>query len=109
MTFIILGVTKENTFDNNLSEMKIQDDFEADENPCFLPLKVGNCRKAARKWYFDESTIECKEFIYGGCEGNGNNFPSKSECELRCLAETDDDNIHFQTSESEEDHWANYY
>ena len=101
-------MTEENTFDSNLSEMKIKDN-DANENPCFLPLKVGNCRKAARKWYFDESTIECKEFIYGGCEGNGNNFPSKSECELRCLAETDDDNFQFKTSESEEDHWANYY
>lgn len=28
---------------------------------------------------------KCKEFTFGGCEGNGNRFSSKDECETVCF------------------------
>ncbi|UYV83287.1 WFIKKN2 [Cordylochernes scorpioides] len=31
----------------------------------------------------------CKSFIYGGCEGNKNNFETKEECEEACLTKGD--------------------
>ena len=30
---------------------------------------------------------ECEEFVWGGCDGNANNFASKSKCEIRCKDE----------------------
>ena len=37
------------------------------------------------KWYFDSKVNKCKKFIYGGCQGNGNNFESIRECERTCF------------------------
>ncbi|KIH52671.1 Kunitz/Bovine pancreatic trypsin inhibitor domain protein [Ancylostoma duodenale] len=35
-------------------------------------------------FYFNKTSGECEQFIYGGCEGNGNNFEKKPECEKAC-------------------------
>ena len=39
---------------------------------CTAPLVTGNCRAAFRRWGSRDG--QCKEFIYGGCGGNSNNF-----------------------------------
>lgn len=36
-------------------------------------------------WYFDHPMQKCREFLYGGCGGNGNRFDSQEACERRCL------------------------
>ena len=36
-------------------------------------------------WYFEPSRRQCRRFLYGGCQGNGNRFASRDECENRCL------------------------
>ena len=36
------------------------------------------------KRYFDNEEKKCKEFSYGGCGGNENNFNSVEECETSC-------------------------
>ena len=36
------------------------------------------------RYYFDPAVGECKEFIYGGCQGNENNFMTKEACEAMC-------------------------
>ncbi|XP_031548949.1 uncharacterized protein LOC116286537 [Actinia tenebrosa] len=51
---------------------------------CFLRKKVGPCRAAFRRWYFDSSKNRCRPFIYGGCQPNGNNFLKKQSCESLC-------------------------
>ncbi|KAF9804783.1 hypothetical protein SFRURICE_007686 [Spodoptera frugiperda] len=35
-------------------------------------------------WYFDAKQEKCYRFFYGGCQGNGNRFPSQSDCLDRC-------------------------
>lgn len=35
-------------------------------------------------WYYNATTKKCEQFVYGGCEGNGNRFESKIECESNC-------------------------
>lgn len=44
----------------------------------------GPCKALFWKHYFDPKTSECKEFIYGGCEGTIP-FETREECEQECL------------------------
>ena len=43
------------------------------------------CNAYMPRYYYDYTSKQCKEFIYGGCGGNGNRFATKEECEKRCL------------------------
>ncbi|XP_039201630.1 kunitz-type serine protease inhibitor 4-like [Crotalus tigris] len=54
------------------------------KGPCALPMDEGACLQYVVVWYFHPETDSCRPFIYGGCGGNGNRFPSKQECERRC-------------------------
>merc|ERR1719220_3007188 len=57
------------------------------ETVCHEPfLGSGSCRAAFRRWHFDNATSTCKQFIYGGCDGNGNNFKSEEDCQSVCQA-----------------------
>lgn len=48
---------------------------------CILPVFVkGMCRALISRWSYDPSTKSCKEFKFGGCDGNLNNFATKKQC-----------------------------
>ncbi|EDQ92070.1 uncharacterized protein MONBRDRAFT_3838, partial [Monosiga brevicollis MX1] len=51
---------------------------------CMQPMEVGPCKAEIERWYFDIRAQECVRFTYGGCDGNRNNFASKSDCEQAC-------------------------
>ncbi|XP_078140288.1 kunitz-type protease inhibitor 2 isoform X1 [Centroberyx gerrardi] len=51
---------------------------------CRHPMKVGSCRAAFPKFYYDVTNQSCRPFIYGGCDANGNNFETQQECEASC-------------------------
>lgn len=51
---------------------------------CMLPVRKGVCRALIPRWSYDPTTKECKEFKFGGCDGNGNNFPSQRQCMDTC-------------------------
>nr|CDS22657.1 Papilin [Echinococcus granulosus] len=53
---------------------------------CYLPRERGNCEAYQQKWGYDPELGQCVQFIYGGCNGNANNFETKDACERRCLA-----------------------
>lgn len=53
-------------------------------NVCLLPKDQGPCRNYIPKYYFDQASGQCKAFIYGGCQGNGNNFLRLKDCETAC-------------------------
>lgn len=44
----------------------------------------GPCKALFWKHYFDPESGECKEFVYGGCEGTVP-FETREECEQECL------------------------
>jgi len=46
------------------------------------PFVVGPCRARFPRWSVDDGV--CKKFVYGGCDGNDNNFRSVAECEGQC-------------------------
>ena len=49
-----------------------------------MKAETGTCRASFEKWYFNVQTGKCETFVYGGCDGNGNNFASKEDCEGFC-------------------------
>ena len=51
---------------------------------CTLPYDEGTCTDFAEKWFYNSADRECQVFVYNGCDGNGNNFRSREECEKRC-------------------------
>ena len=55
------------------------------ENPvCLLPKVTGPCRAAFRRYYYNNSKKRCELFIYGGCQGNKNNFKTLGACKRTC-------------------------
>jgi len=67
---------------NLKSGMKGGEEEEPPADRCSLPKAAGFCRGFFQSWYFDGEA--CTEFVYGGCQGNANRFPSKEECESAC-------------------------
>uniref|UniRef100_A0A0K8RC87 Putative salivary kunitz domain protein n=1 Tax=Ixodes ricinus TaxID=34613 RepID=A0A0K8RC87_IXORI len=52
---------------------------------CSLPPDDGPCRARIPSYFFDYNiTRECTEFMYGGCEGNANNFETLEACNEAC-------------------------
>ena len=54
------------------------------DDVCLLPEDSGPCRASFKRFFFDKKTGQCKEFIYGGCQGNRNNFFSPQDCQMKC-------------------------
>ncbi|KAM9426016.1 WAP, Kazal, immunoglobulin, Kunitz and NTR domain-containing protein 2-like [Pholidichthys leucotaenia] len=52
--------------------------------PCGLPTLQGPCKSYEPRWAYSSNLQQCRSFIYGGCEGNDNNFDSKEACEEMC-------------------------
>ncbi|CAG5131351.1 unnamed protein product, partial [Candidula unifasciata] len=55
---------------------------------CSLKPEVGKCKAQIPRLYYDTESNTCKEFIYGGCEGNSNNFGTVEECDKACVSMT---------------------
>lgn len=51
---------------------------------CLQPKVTGPCEALFRRYYYNSAAGLCEEFIYGGCQGNDNNFQTLAECEHRC-------------------------
>lgn len=51
---------------------------------CEQPREEGPCHGNYRRWFYDKESKVCEEFVYGGCKGNNNNFPSESACKQKC-------------------------
>lgn len=51
---------------------------------CILPVRKGVCRALIPRWSYDPTKGECKEFKFGGCDGNGNNFSTHKHCMEVC-------------------------
>lgn len=55
-----------------------------EKDVCNLPADIGNCQDYTARWYFNAMEGRCRQFYYGGCEGNKNNFQEQNECVDRC-------------------------
>nr|KAI8740359.1 papilin-like [Biomphalaria glabrata] len=69
---------------NNFLTLERCDTFCSAEEICLKPKVVGKCRAAIPRFYFDYQAGRCREFIYGGCDANLNNFENYDACDRRC-------------------------
>ncbi|KAL4230527.1 Tissue factor pathway inhibitor 2 [Mactra antiquata] len=51
---------------------------------CKLDKKIGPCRAAINRWYYDMSAETCLKFSWSGCQSNGNNFKTRRLCNKVC-------------------------
>ncbi|XP_064648807.1 papilin-like [Lineus longissimus] len=61
-------------------------------NPnCSLPKDAGLCYGYFLSYFYNIMTTKCESFVYGGCQGNANRFPSLKECERACVSKIETD------------------
>ncbi|KAM9326809.1 putative Kunitz-type serine protease inhibitor [Gastrophryne carolinensis] len=58
---------------------------------CAAPPVTGNCRAAFKRFYYDPNTGTCKNFVYGGCNANKNNYMKMEDCVQTCAGRSEDD------------------
>ena len=51
---------------------------------CADARKVGPCRAAINRYFWNTSSGACELFSWGGCGANGNNFTSSVACTRAC-------------------------
>ncbi|XP_025095647.1 tissue factor pathway inhibitor-like [Pomacea canaliculata] len=52
---------------------------------CSLPSETGPCKAYFPRFFFNTNTGSCEQFIYGGCDGNANNYLTVEDCQATCL------------------------
>ena len=72
--------TKKNTSERRLRKLLATPATE-EASFCSLPPVQGRCRAYFPVWYWDQEAQNCAQFIWGGCGGNANRFPTLEECE----------------------------
>ncbi|XP_014651664.1 PREDICTED: kunitz-type protease inhibitor 2 isoform X3 [Ceratotherium simum simum] len=56
---------------------------------CRVSKIVGTCRASIPRWWYNVTDRSCQQFVYGGCEGNDNNYLTKEDCLGRCAGVTE--------------------
>lgn len=51
---------------------------------CSLPRAAGSCSSWTSRYHYDVITSSCKQFWFGSCNGNNNNFLTRAECQRTC-------------------------
>ena len=49
-----------------------------------MPKDSGGCNNKIFRYYYNAIERRCKLFVYGGCNGNSNNFLSEIQCLQKC-------------------------
>ncbi|KAH8029364.1 hypothetical protein HPB51_025510 [Rhipicephalus microplus] len=51
---------------------------------CAYSVEAGPCQAYMPRFFYNTLTKTCEQFVYGGCGGNANNFPTFDACEKKC-------------------------
>ncbi|KAM4632909.1 low-density lipoprotein receptor-related protein 11 isoform 1-T1 [Polymixia lowei] len=62
-----------------------QQEATVSQDPCAAAPVVGPCKSTFPRWYYDQEAGDCKHFLYGGCQGNHNNFLQEADCVNECV------------------------
>lgn len=68
----------------NANRFKSEGDCKNACPVCELPKSPGPCKATYDRWFYNSKSKSCEQFIYGGCEGNRNNFVMSDECQNMC-------------------------
>ncbi|XP_015911802.1 thrombin inhibitor hemalin [Parasteatoda tepidariorum] len=52
--------------------------------PCLQKVTQGLCLAYFERFFYNATAKTCQEFVYGGCQGNQNNFPTFDACMTTC-------------------------
>ncbi|KAM8952283.1 kunitz-type protease inhibitor 2 [Pelodytes ibericus] len=55
---------------------------------CLPQSETGRCRARFIRWWYDSESKMCKNFTYGGCNGNLNNHLEEEDCVKKCNGTT---------------------
>ncbi|CDW57128.1 Papilin [Trichuris trichiura] len=55
---------------------------------CEQPQDSGPCKASFQRYFYNPFSAQCEMFLYGGCEGNQNNFKTKKECDENCTIQS---------------------
>ncbi|CAH2313980.1 kunitz-type protease inhibitor 2 isoform X1 [Pelobates cultripes] len=55
---------------------------------CLSQAETGRCRAFFLRWWYDVDSQTCKNFTYGGCQGNLNNHLDEQQCMDKCSGVT---------------------
>ncbi|XP_048646902.1 kunitz-type protease inhibitor 2 isoform X1 [Marmota marmota marmota] len=72
-----------------LSGVEVADGGRSIHDFCRVAKVVGRCRASIPRWWYNVTEGSCQPFVYGGCEGNDNNYQSKEECLEKCAGVTE--------------------
>ncbi|XP_026859325.2 BPTI/Kunitz domain-containing protein isoform X2 [Electrophorus electricus] len=65
---------------------KYQEFYPEGDVVCTLKMDPGTCFASIVMYYYDTTEKNCRMFLYRGCQGNGNRFESREDCQTRCRA-----------------------
>ncbi|MXQ86684.1 hypothetical protein E5288_WYG012958 [Bos mutus] len=65
----------------------IQDEAASKPALCLEPKVTGGCNAVMTRYFYNAQTGLCEQFVYDGCEGNGNNFEKLEDCLKTCSQE----------------------
>uniref|UniRef100_A0A1I7XKE8 BPTI/Kunitz inhibitor domain-containing protein n=1 Tax=Heterorhabditis bacteriophora TaxID=37862 RepID=A0A1I7XKE8_HETBA len=58
--------------------------FTVSASFCLMPKDFGPCNGNHTRYAYDKDARICKKFMFGGCQGNLNNFESLEKCTEIC-------------------------
>ena len=78
-------IKKQQAVIDSLMGEKTEMSGEQSPDICSLPALPGPCTTASmQRWHYHSQAGTCRQFTYGGCQGNRNNFHTAMECEAAC-------------------------
>ena len=62
--------------------------LEKGENPCHSAPDPGPCSAELVRFFYDVKSNQCRQFLFGGCQGTGNRFITENDCKEVCAMTT---------------------